>query len=186
MAFKTEWLEKYWWNETGSCPASLKSALGRHAERGINWQGVWLWNVGLGPNPGETGPVFSGQFQWRRRIQQLRRTRKMFSLQQPKDVLTVQDVSVGWGGHSLPSYLLLFCRQADTTTPHCGALSSVPHKGFTLTNVGIISQIRKQSQVWLWIIIFPKPTCNHCSWNSPGCLAVIKKRRHRQPAANRQ
>lgn len=45
------------------------------------------------------------EFQWRWGIQQLRRTRKIFTLQQTKDVLTVQHVSVEWGGHSLLSYL---------------------------------------------------------------------------------
>lgn len=105
MAFKTGWLEKPWWNETGRCPASLKSARGCHAERGINWQGVWLRDVGLSPNFGDIWPVFSGQFQWRWGIWQPRRTRKIFTLQQTKDVLTAQHISVGWGEHSLLSYL---------------------------------------------------------------------------------
>lgn len=119
MAFKTGWLENHWWNKTGSCPASLKSARGCRAERGINWQGLWLCNVGLSLNPGEIWPVFSVQFQWRWGIWQLRRTRKMFTLQQTKDVLRVQHVSVGWGEHSLPSYLQkCTCSAGKETPPH--------------------------------------------------------------------
>lgn len=146
---------------------------------------VWLWGVGLNPNPGEIWPGFSGQFQWKWGTQQLRRTRKIFTLQQTKDVQTVQYVSVGWGEHSFLSYLQkCTCSASKHTLPnlteglwaHC--LTRDSHWQILLLFSRWESSVRYD-----WIISFSKPICNNCSWKSPGCLAVIKKWRHKQDIA---